>query len=389
MKYRVPAVGLVAALLLGLGAGQGVANVPQKINYQGKLADSGTGAPLSGQHSVVLKLYDGAVGGDTLWTEGQTVAADSQGVFTCILGAAKPIAVSLGNSCWLEVEVDGQILQPRRELVSVPYALAAGSADHALSADSLGGIAASAFPDGYSLDAADGDPADAVYVDNSGNVGIGTLTPARKLHILGEGPRVLIEGSAGNPELNFENTDDASAQRWAIYKHFADDDLRFYQNGDRVSIQNGTGNVGIGTTSPGSYKLYVNGEAYCTGSWNTSDARLKTGLEPIGDALSMVAKLRGLSFLWRTADYPDRGFPAGRHYGLVAQEVEQVLPEVVKEGADGEKAVAYSELIPVLVESIKELKAESDGLRAASEALRAENDALRARLDALEKSSSK
>jgi FtsZ-binding cell division protein ZapB len=55
-----------------------------------------------------------------------------------------------------------------------------------------------------------------------------------------------------------------------------------------------------------------------------------------------------------------------------------VLPEVVKEGVDGEKAVAYSELIPVLVEAVKELKTESDDLRE-------ENQSLRQRLEALER----
>lgn len=211
-----------------------------------------------------------------------------------------------------------------------------------------------------------------------GNVGIGAVEPERKLHIKGEGPRALIEATAGNPEVNFKTSGDATSDVWAIYKHVIDSDLHFYQNGDRVTIQKNTGNVGIGATDPGPYKLYVSGDAYSTGSWQSSDARLKTGMQPIAGALSKVLQLEGLSFLWRTEEYPDRGLPAGRHYGLIAQEVEQVLPEVVKEGVDGEKAVAYSELIPVLVEAVKDLKADSDELRA-------ENLSLRKRLEALEK----
>lgn len=42
-------------------------------------------------------------------------------------------------------------------------------------------------------------------------------------------------------------------------------------------------------------------------------------------------------------------FPEGKHYGVIAQEIEKVLPELVKEGAEGDKAVAYTELIPVLM----------------------------------------
>jgi hypothetical protein len=63
---------------------------------------------------------------------------------------------------------------------------------------------------------------------------------------------------------------------------------------------------------------------------------------------------------------------------IVAQEVEKVLPEVVGSGPDGEKTLAYTELIPVLVEAVKELKVETDQLRA-------ENDALRGRLEVLER----
>jgi len=211
-----------------------------------------------------------------------------------------------------------------------------------------------------------------------GDVGIGTTFPERKLHILGDGPRILIESTGGNPEINLENTDDTSAERWAIYKHSADDGLRFYQNGDRVTFESGTGNVGIGTDEPAGYRLYVNGQAYATLGWQSSDLRLKTDLCGIDDALAKVLRLSGHSFRWRTEDYPERGFPEGRHYGLIAQEVEEVLPEAVGNGPGDEKALAYSELIPVLVESIKELKAETDQLRA-------ENTALRERVDALER----
>ena len=79
--------------------------------------------------------------------------------------------------------------------------------------------------------------------------------------------------------------------------------------------------------------------------------------------MDKVLDLRGVLFRWRTEEYTDKGFPEGRHYGVIAQEAEEVLPGIVKEGPDGEKAIAYSEIIPVLVESIKELKAENEALK--------------------------
>jgi len=76
-------------------------------------------------------------------------------------------------------------------------------------------------------------------VHASGNVGIGTVNPDRKVHIVGSGPRILIETTDGfNPEVNFASS---GTPDWAIYKHTATGDLRFYQGGDQIIIKNSTG----------------------------------------------------------------------------------------------------------------------------------------------------
>lgn len=119
----------------------------------------------------------------------------------------------------------------------------------------------------------------------TGRIGIGTTNPARQVHIVGDGPRILLESTGGNPEVNFKNTGEPPQGVWAIYKHITADDLRFWQNGDRVTIQNGTGNVGIGVSDPGSYKLYVNGTACGTSAWGTcSDAKYKRDIRGISTA---------------------------------------------------------------------------------------------------------
>jgi hypothetical protein len=129
--------------------------------------------------------------------------------------------------------------------------------------------------------------------------------------------------------------------------------------------------VSIGTTDPGGYALYVSGTAFSTGFWLSSDARFKKDVRQIDSALDKVMDLHGVSFEWDSSSNPDKQFPQGRHYGVIAQEVEQVVPEVVMEGTQGEKAVSYTELVPILIEAVKELKAE--------------NDALKQRLDILER----
>ena len=190
---------LVTVPVLFVLAAAAAGDIPKKINYQGKLTDS-SGLPLAGSHSMVFSIYDAAVGGAPLWSETKTADADSNGIFSTVLGSVNPVDVLFTGQRWLEVQIDGETLSPRRELVSVPFAYhadlagladhadeadladRADEADHAADAGTLGGLSANAFADssvdGHSLDASDGDPKDAVYVDRYGRVGVGTSTPA-------------------------------------------------------------------------------------------------------------------------------------------------------------------------------------------------------------------
>ena len=96
-----------------------------------------------------------------------------------------------------------------------------------------------------------------------------------------------------------------------------------------------------------------------------SDRAVKTNLEVIPDALSKVCQINGYTYD-RTDFKPDPETgetPNTRQAGVVAQEVEKVLPEVVS-GEEGGKAVAYGNMVSLLIEAIKELKAEVDDLKA-------------------------
>ena len=130
------------------------------------------------------------------------------------------------------------------------------------------------------------------------------------------------------------------------------------------------GDVALGPVSVPGHRFFVAGTSYCTGGWHSSDARFKRDVEDIDDALGKVLGLHGVIFRWDTEEYDTKGFPGGRHYGVIAQEVDEVLPEVVGGLPDGERTVAYSEIIPVLIEAVKAQQGEIEALRAEVAALR-------------------
>jgi hypothetical protein len=151
---------IVAPAVLALVA-SAVAGVPLKMNYQVMLTDAENN-PQPGTHSLVFRIFDDESGGAELWSETQTLEANSTGVISAIMGSETPIAVSLPDSCWLEVQVDGEILTPRREFVCSPYAFRAADSDK------LGGVDAGSYAlDGHDHDAyyVNEDQTDAVTTD--------------------------------------------------------------------------------------------------------------------------------------------------------------------------------------------------------------------------------
>ena len=107
-------------------------------------------------------------------------------------------------------------------------------------------------------------------------------------------------------------------------------------------------------------------------SFNTSsDARFKTNVRPIGSALASVLALRGVRYDWNALGVQHGGKAGAPQVGLLAQELEQVYPELVSTDAQGYKAVNYSQLTPVLLEAIKELAARNAALEAKAATLEA------------------
>lgn len=126
-----------------------------------------------------------------------------------------------------------------------------------------------------------------------------------------------------------------------------------------------TGGVGIGTTEP-NQALHVMGNILASGCVSASnvicpsDERLKSHIREIPNALAKVAELRGVTYEWRLEDFPKRDFEEGEQVGVIAQEVQKVLPQAVKEEKDGYLAVDYARLVPLLIEGMKEQQRQID-----------------------------
>lgn len=144
-------------------------------------------------------------------------------------------------------------------------------------------------------------------------------------------------------------------------------------------------------------------EFYQNGSWvnytAVSDGRLKTQVEPVEDGLGLVNRLRPVYYDWDRDNPKAAGLSGGRQVGFIAQEVEQVLPEVVNRGEDGYRSLEYGKIVSVAVAAVKELYRRLLGLEASdveqgealrrvaseNEQLKRENAELKARVESIEK----
>lgn len=111
--------------------------------------------------------------------------------------------------------------------------------------------------------------------------------------------------------------------------------------------------VGGGALSGRSEKLYVYGDAYATGVWNTSDRKYKQGIESISSVKNDLFKIQPSSYYYRGEEYPQRNFDNGLHFGFIAQEVEKVYPNLVR-NVSGDYSVNYIEFVPLLLQALKE-----------------------------------
>jgi len=204
-----------------------------------------------------------------------------------------------------------------------------------------------------------------------GNVGIGTSSPSTTLHVYDAGAggdgTVHIGGTSsaatgqlfyevsGATYLRLKNTYRSTSAN--AYMEFDAGYHRFLTGtgGSEAMRIDSSGNLLVGSTS-GSDKVTVNGTVSATNFNTTSDATLKTNVETLTGSLDAVKSLRGVSF-----DWIENG---NSEVGVIAQEVEAVLPDVVSTNDQGIKSVKYGNMVALLIEAMKEQQAQIDELKA-------------------------
>lgn len=200
----------------------------------------------------------------------------------------------------------------------------------------------------------------AMTLDASGNLGIGTTSPGTKLDVRG-----VIQGGDGTIKPVISYTGGAGE---GVFGTLSNHPVAFYTNStERARITSG-GEVYIaGTTDQGAYNLQVNG----TGVWgagayvNGSDARLKEEVQDLAPALDVIASLRPVTFRYKEDYSKDQNVQPG----FIAQELQtamagQAYVDGVIQSGPQHLNVAYQSLIPLLTKAIQELKAEFDAYKA-------------------------
>lgn len=170
-----------------------------------------------------------------------------------------------------------------------------------------------------------------MVIAGNGNVGIGVAAPAFMLDV---GARMRIRSTSGLTAGLWLNNDANTASN-AFIGMRSDTEVGFF-----------------GQTGTPSWRFYVNtitGDAWLQGTLTqSSDARLKKNIVPLSNTLKAVQQLNGYTYNWKDASNPDE------QIGLLAQELQKVYPQLVKENDKGILSVNYSGMVPVLLEAIKE-----------------------------------
>ena len=183
---------------------------------------------------------------------------------------------------------------------------------------------------------------------NGGNVGINDTSPSNKLDVNGDirATQYNLRGNVSNPTSTAVAIYDQASVGLTLSAH-------------NTSFRSYDGSNMMESARLVHDKLTVAGDVIAYGS--PSDKRLKENIKPIESALDKVSKLQGVTFDWKQKK--DSILELKEDIGFIAQDVKKVLPELVRKNKDGILSMRHQGIAPILLEAIKELKAEIEDLK--------------------------
>jgi hypothetical protein len=221
----------------------------------------------------------------------------------------------------------------------------------------------------------------------NGSVGVNASPGAAKLNVVDDATTIAVKGvtswsGSGDHYGIYGYGAGGSSYNHGVYGYAYGGSQAFGFYGIAGGASEWT--IGVfGTTfsGTGQYAGYFSGDlAYTGGIYHVSDENFKKNIEPISGALGKILKLNVISYQFKSKaelsfvsmksdgdtdnDAPSvYNFPEGKQIGVIAQDLEKVIPELVKTNPDGYKMVDYVKLVPVLVEAIKEQQKQIEELK--------------------------
>jgi hypothetical protein len=214
-------------------------------------------------------------------------------------------------------------------------------------------------------------PTTAMYINSSGNVGIGNTSPSAALAVNSSvasttAPTLLLNHSNGYGQISgldpFHSLilrgipagttgyDVTTGDQMSFVEYGGD--FRFYQKASASPVLQGRLNVGTFT---------VTGDVIAYGS--PSDITLKTNIKPLENSLEKITKLKGVSFTWKEDTDINKMTGIKDDIGFIAQQVQEVLPDLVRKNDNGLLSLRDKGITALLVEAIKEQQQQIDELK--------------------------
>jgi len=246
-----------------------------------------------------------------------------------------------------------------------------GTTADRLTVDSSGDISiAGALTLGTALAVAEGGTGATSLTSNSLLTGNGTSAIQAESNLTFDGSTYMVLKSADDSEGGIslqKSTTDSTHTLYRISHRDDNQSLIIYSHDGTtfrnwITLDEPNALLKLGSTTANPVTINSSGDVNATGdvvAYYSSDKRLKDNIVRIENPLEKVGKIGGYEFDWNDKQETY----TGKDVGVIAQEIQEVLPELVTERDNGYLAVKYEKIVPLLIESIKELKQEVDEIK--------------------------